>query len=124
MARILLIEDNDALRTILAEHISLAGHDVIEAVDGREGLIRFREAGADLVVTDLVMPETEGFEVLRALRNEQPPVKVIVISGGWLGSGKDYLAMAMVLGASKVFLKPFSPGVLIAAIDELLPGDS
>lgn len=68
MARILLIEDDDGLRAILAEHLTLAGHTVIEAGDGREGLDRFRRAGADLVVTDIVMPETEGLEVLRELR--------------------------------------------------------
>jgi DNA-binding response OmpR family regulator len=122
MARILLIEENDGLRTILAEHLALAGHTVIEAADGREGLDRFRQVGADLVVTDIVMPETEGFEVLRVLRNEQPPVTVIAVSGGGLGSGKDYLAVAQALGATKVLLKPFSPAVLIAAIHELLPG--
>jgi DNA-binding response OmpR family regulator len=124
MARILLIEDNDGLRTILAEHIALAGHSVIEASDGREGLDHFRRGGADLVVTDIVMPETEGLEVLREIRTAQPPVPVIAISGGGLGSGEDYLAMATALGAAKVILKPFPPAVLIAAIDELLPGDT
>ena len=57
MARILLIEDNDALRTMLAELLALAGHTVVEAGNGREGLDLFRQAGADLVITDLVMPE-------------------------------------------------------------------
>ena len=124
MARIVLIEDNVGLRTILAEHLALAGHTVIEAADGREGLDRFRWVGADLVVTDIVMPETEGMEVLRELRSARPPVPVIAISGGGLGSGKDYLAMATVLGAAKVLLKPFPSAVLIAAIAELLPGDT
>ena len=103
--------------------LTLAGHTVIEAADGREGLDRFRRVGADLVVTDIVMPETEGLEVLRQIRTAQPPVPVIVISGGGLGSGKDYLAMATMLGAAKVLLKPFPPAMLIAAITELLPGD-
>ena len=122
MARILLIEDNVSLRTILAEHLALAGHTVIEAGDGREGLDRYRQAGADLVVTDIVMPETEGFAVLMGLRNAQPPVKIIAISGGGLGSAEDYLATAKVLGAATVLLKPFPPAVLIAAITELLAG--
>jgi DNA-binding response OmpR family regulator len=123
MARILLIEDNARLRTMLAEHLALAGHTVIQAGDGREGLERFRRGGADVVVTDIVMPETEGLEVLREIRTAQPPVPVIAISGGGVGSGADYLAMATVLGAAKVLLKPFPPAVLIAAIAELLPGD-
>jgi hypothetical protein len=64
MARILLIEDNDALRTMLAEVLALAGHTVVEAGNGREGLDLFRQGGADLVITDLVMPEIEGLEVI------------------------------------------------------------
>jgi DNA-binding response OmpR family regulator len=59
--------------------------------------------------------------VLRELRTAQPPVPVIAMSGGGMGSGEDYLAMATVLGAATVLLKPFPPAVLIAAIEELLP---
>jgi DNA-binding response OmpR family regulator len=123
MARILLIEDNDPLRTMLAEHLALAGHTVIEAGDGREGLILFRRAGADLVITDMVMPETEGFEVLRELRGTHPPVKIIAMSGDGRESGAAYLQAATLLGAAKVLLKPFPTSALIAAIDELLRGN-
>jgi CheY-like chemotaxis protein len=123
MARILLIEDNDSVRTILAEHLALAGHTVIEAGDGREGLARFRQAGADLVITDIVMPETDGLEVLMALRETHPSVKIIAISGAGWDSGAGYLQMAKHLGSAKVLLKPFSPAVLIAAVNELLAGD-
>ena len=119
MARILLIEDNDALRALLRENLELAGHTVIEARDGQEGLDLFRRTGADLVVTDILMPEKEGLAVLMELRTAHPPVHVIAISGG----GQDYLATAKLLGAAKVLLKPFPPAVLIAAITELLPGD-
>ena len=124
MARILLIEDNAGLRAILAEHLALAGHTVIEAGDGREGLDHFRRVGADLVITDMVMPETEGFEVLRELRRTHPPVKIIAMSGEGQGSGAAYLDAARLLGAAKVLLKPFPAAVLIAAIAELLPGDA
>ena len=118
MARILLIEDNDPVRALLRENLELEGHTVIEARNGQEGLDLFRQAGADLVITDILMPETEGLGVLVELRNAQPPVKVIVMSGG----GRDNLATAKLLGAAKVLLKPFPIAVLIAAIEELLPG--
>jgi DNA-binding response OmpR family regulator len=118
MARILLIEDNDPVRALLRENLELEGHAVIEARDGQEGLDLFRQAGADLVITDIVMPEKEGLAVLMELRNAHPPVNVIAISGG----GRDYLATGGLLGAAKVLLKPFPIAVLIAAIDELLPG--
>jgi DNA-binding response OmpR family regulator len=117
MARILLIEDNDPVRALLRENLELEGHTVIEARNGQEGLDLFRQAGADLVITDIVMPEKEGLAVLMELRNAHPPVNVIAISGG----GGD-LATGGLLGAAKVLLKPFPIAVLIAAIDELLPG--
>ena len=119
MARILLIEDNDSIRNLLRENLELEGHTVIEARDGQEGLDLFRQGGADLVITDILMPEKEGLAVLMELRNAHPPVNVIAISGG----GRDYLTTGGLLGAAKVLLKPFPIAVLIAAIDELLPGD-
>ena len=122
MARILLIEDDDAVRTTLRLILEHVGHTVIEARDGTEGLALFQHATADLVITDIVMPETEGFEVLRELRSTHPPVKIIAISGAGRDSGADYLQMAKHLGASTVLAKPFSADVLIAAINELLPG--
>jgi DNA-binding NarL/FixJ family response regulator len=82
----------------------------------QEGLELFQHAGADLLITEIVMPEKEGLEVLMELRKTRPPVKIIAISGG------DYLHMAKLMGASKLLAKSFSSDVLIAAIDELLPG--
>jgi DNA-binding response OmpR family regulator len=79
MARILLIEDNAPIRALLRENLVLEGHTVIEARDGQEGLDLFRQGGADLVITDILMPEKEGLAVLMELRNAQPPVNVIAI---------------------------------------------
>ena len=117
MARILLIDDDESVRTMLRLTLAHFGHTVIEAHNGKEGLELFRHANADLLITDIVMPEKEGLEVLMELRKKHPPVKIIAISGG------DYLHMAKLMGAAKVLAKPFSTNVLIAAIDELLPGD-
>jgi DNA-binding response OmpR family regulator len=116
MARILLIDDDDSVRTMLRLTLDHFGHTVIEARNGKEGLELFQHANADLVITDIVMPEKEGLEVLMELRKKHPPVKIIAISGG------DYLHMAKLMGAAKVLAKPFSTNILIAAIDELLPG--
>ena len=121
MARILLIEDNDPIRTLLRETLELEGHTVIEAHNGQEGLDLFRQAGADLVITDIVMPEQDGLSVLMKLRTAHPPVKVIAISGGGLGSGEGYLEAARLLGAAKLLLKPFATAALVAAVNELLP---
>jgi DNA-binding response OmpR family regulator len=121
MARILLIEDDDAVRTTLRLILEHVGHTVIEARNGREGLALFQHATADLVITDIVMPETEGFEVLRELRSTHPHVKIIAISGAGRDTARSTFD-GQALGASTVLAKPFSADVLIAAINELLPG--
>jgi CheY-like chemotaxis protein len=124
MARILLIDDDDSFRTMLRLTLVHFGYTVIEARNGKEGLALFKEANADLVITDIVMPEKEGLEVLMELRRKQPPpVKIIAISGGARVNIADNLRMAKLLGAAKVLTKPFSNEALIAAINELLPGD-
>ena len=121
MARILLIEDNDSVRSVLREALELAGHTVIEARNGAEGLDLFPQAGADLVITDLVMPDKDGLDVVTVLREQVPPVNIIAISGA-RDSAEDYLDLAYRMGAVKVLLKPFSIAALIAAVDELLTG--
>jgi CheY-like chemotaxis protein len=122
MARILLIEDDNEVRTMLRLTLAHFGHTVIEARNGKEGLAMFKTAQVDLVITDIVMPEKDGLAVLTALRTKQlPPVKIIAISGGGRQSAVENLKMAKLLGAAKVLAKPFSNEVLIAAINELLP---
>ena len=121
MPRILLIEDQDLIRSLLRDTLELAGHTVIEARNGVEGLDLFRQAGADLVITDIVMPHKGGLGVVMALREQVPPVNIIAISGAG-DSAEDYLDLAYRMGAVKVLLKPFTAAALIAAIDELLPG--
>jgi CheY-like chemotaxis protein len=124
MARILLIEDDPTVRAVLRMSLTGVGHTVIEARDGKEGLDLFKRVGADLVITDIIMPEKEGLEVLRELKKKQvPPVKVIAISGGGVSqSAGDALRMAKLLGAAKTLAKPFSNEVLIAAVNEVLQG--
>ena len=119
MARILLIDDEDPFRAMLTIALTDAGHLVTEARNGKEGLALFEQLKPDLIITDLFMPETEGLEVLQQLWKREPPVKIIVMSGGW-DNRAGYLRAAGFLGAGKVLAKPFANRVLLAAIDELL----
>src|SRR5690349_15882016 len=120
MARILLIDDDDLLRTALRLTLAHFGHTVIEARDGKEGMRLFPTAAADLVITDIVMPEKEGLEVLMELRKQRPPVKIIAISGGGRVSPDDYLNTARQMGAARVLAKPFTNEELLATVDALL----
>jgi CheY-like chemotaxis protein len=120
MARILLIDDNNDVRTVLRLTLSHFGHTVIEARNGKEGLDLFKHANADLVITDIVMPEKEGFEVLMKLLHKHPSMKIIAISGGGRHNATHYLHTAKLLGAAKVLAKPFTNEVLMATVNELL----
>ncbi len=120
MARILLIDDDDDVRTVVGMVLARCGHTVIEARDGQEGLDLFPTAVADLVITDVMMPRKDGFEVLRALGKREPPVKVIVMSGGGRIAAENPLDTARQLGAAQVLAKPVSVKALMDAIQEVL----
>jgi DNA-binding response OmpR family regulator len=120
MARVLLIDDDNAVRDMLRLTLDQLGHTVVEAGNGREGLELFQQSSFDLLITDIVMPEKEGLEVLMEVRRKQPPVKIIAISGGGRQSTVDYLQMAKFMGAGRVLAKPFSNEELVAAVDDLL----
>jgi CheY-like chemotaxis protein len=121
MARILLIDDDDSFREMLRLTLTHFGHTVIEARDGKAGLKLLPQANADLVMTDIVMPEKDGIEVILELKNIRPNLKIIAMSGGARISAATHLLAARQLGAAKILSKPFTNEALIAAIGELLP---
>ncbi len=118
MARILLIEDDEALRKVYRSMLETAGHEVVEAPDGREGIRRFRETPADLIITDLLMPRQDGVETIRELRRDFPGVRIIAITGA---RGSDNrLPAAGSLGARQTLTKPVSLDDLLRAVREVL----
>ena len=120
MAKILLIEDEAVLRGLLVKLLNTLSHEVVEAGDGEEGLIKLKAEAFDLVLTDLIMPDKEGLETIQEIRKIRPDLKIIAMSGGGRGSGLDYLVLARQLGADQVLAKPFSHQDLNAAIVALL----
>jgi DNA-binding response OmpR family regulator len=123
MARILLIDDDDLLRGVLAKALTHAGHEILQASDGKMGVEISRVTTVDLVITDLVMPVQEGVETIVVLRREQPKLPVIAMSGGATNS-KVYLDIAGKIGARRVLSKPFTPKELVQSIDEVLADDN
>jgi DNA-binding response OmpR family regulator len=120
MARILLIDDDDSVRKALGLALVCSGHTVIEARDGEEGLELFARTSVDLVITDMVMPRKGGLEVIRALREKQPQMRIIAMSGGSELGGEDILHVARREGAAEVLTKPFASTVLLAMIEGVL----
>jgi CheY-like chemotaxis protein len=126
MKRILLIEDEESLRTMLRLCLEKLGYAVVEAGDGKEAMALFKKTTVDLVLTDLMMPEKEGLETIRELHKSQPGLKIIAMSGGGRTDARDNLKMAKLFGATTVFAKPFSFEQLGTAIAEILakPADT
>ena len=118
--KILVIDDDEQMRVLLRQVMEWAGHEVVEAADGREGTRLQRQHRADLVITDLIMPEQEGLETITALRRDYPGVKIIAISGGGRIGPEAYLPAARELGADRVFSKPFDVQELAETVRELL----
>ena len=124
MATILLVDDDEGVRTLLHKALVAAGHEVEDAWNGDVALAAYRRQPRDLVITDLVMPEKDGLETIMALRRLNPAVKIIAMSGGGrtLGLGQLYLETARTFGADRILAKPFTSTALLTAVTEVLSG--
>ncbi len=119
MAHILLIDDDPGIRDSLTLMLRTAGHTVETAVNGRAGLDVAARARFDLVITDVLMPEMDGAEAVRALRALPEPPRILVMTGGAV-LGADLMALAGEYGVDASIAKPFRPRELYAVIDRVL----
>lgn len=120
MASILVIDDEEPMRTLLGLLLTRAGHEVMTASNGREGIQQYRAKPVDLIITDLIMPEKEGVETIIELIRDYPACKIIAISGGGRMKSQDYLPVAGCLGARATLAKPFSNEELLKAVQAVL----
>jgi DNA-binding NtrC family response regulator len=118
VARILVIDDDADMRALLEETLTSAGHEVVLAADGRQGVEQFRTRPADLVITDLYMPNQEGLETIIQLRKQAPGIRIIAMCGK--PTAMPMLSAAERLGAVAVLQKPFSPDQLLAEVEKVL----
>ena len=120
MSKILLIDDDRAVRQMIRMTLAHAGYEVVEASNGLEGMDAIHREKVDLVITDLIMPEKEGLETIMDMKREDASTKIIAISGGGRGPADCYLEVAKKIGAAKVISKPFRSSELLDAVAELL----
>lgn len=118
MATILIIDDEESIRHLLREVLEKAGHQVFEASNGREGLATYQTHSPDLVIMDLLMPDTDGLETTLQLTREYLDAKVIAITGAQ--GDRNFLDVANLFGARRTFQKPFDITKLLQAIQEEL----
>ena len=129
MTKVIVIDDEEDIRIVLKEIFLREGFEVEVASDGNEGMNLLREHGADLVVTDIIMPGSDGVETAYDIRMEFPKTKIIVMSGGGNAASLGYeataitttayLASAAAIGADLTLTKPFDREELVRAAKEL-----
>ena len=122
MARILVVDDDEAVRSLLKRKLGKAGHEVSTAESGVAASQLLRESVFDLTITDIIMPDKDGLETIIELRGKNwPGMKIIAMSGGGIGLARDYLSVARQLGADATIAKPFDFDDLLNTISSLVP---
>ncbi len=124
MERILIIDDEASIRFMIRLFLEREGYIVVEASDGAEGIQRFREEPADLVITDLIMPNKDGIGMILDLKKEFSTAKIIAMSGGGLNRPEGYLLGAKKLGAAYTLAKPVNRQELLRAVKDTLKGQT
>lgn len=122
MPRILVIDDDQAIRELLRAVLEAEGHEVTDAPDGNKGIEIYRDQPADVIVTDMIMPEKPGWETILELKREFPDLKAIGISAGAQQGPFGYLRLAKRFGAKRILTKPVKRKELLAAIEDVLAG--
>ena len=130
MARILIVDDEEDVRIALKQVLERAGYEVSVAASGNEGLEFMKQEGADLVITDVIMPGIDGIATAKEIREKYRDTRIIVISGGGRTSPepyepdaistRSYLASASNAGADQTLTKPFDREELLRVVQDLL----
>ena len=120
MARILIIDDEPQIRSMLTLMLEREGYEVVEASDGVAGIKNYRQSPADLIITDLIMPNKDGIGMIIDLKKEFPDVKIIAMSGGGLNKPDGYLKGAKKLGAACTLTKPIDREEMLRAVRDIL----
>lgn len=118
---ILVADDESIIRDTLRIVLTRLGHDPVCVPDGRKALAALQARPFDLIITDLLMPDFDGLELITEVRRTHPSVPIMAISGGGRISGNDYLRMAKKLGAISILSKPFTPEDVEAAVRAAFP---
>jgi CheY-like chemotaxis protein len=120
MAKVLVIDDDAAMRRMVVRALSAKGHDVAEAENGQDGLAAMELANPAVVITDILMPKTEGIETITKAKERFPKTKIIAISGGGISRNLMFLDVARALGVDATLAKPFRPAELVDAVARVL----
>ena len=113
MTRILVADDDQDVRAALRVALEVEGYEVEAVPNGERAMRAHEKRPADVLITDLFMPERDGFETMKYFRARNPGIRIVVISGRQRGQRADHLAVALHAGADATLRKPFTPGELL-----------
>jgi DNA-binding NtrC family response regulator len=122
MANILLLDDNATFLKLQGEYLRCAGHHVTVLADSRKVVRTVQGNPIDLLITDVIMPDKDGIEIIMELHRKMPALKIIAMSGGGRVDARDYLDLAKKLGAVQTLAKPFSVERMLEVINSTLQG--
>ena len=118
--KILLADDEEAIRKMVRVILGDGLYEFEEAGNGLDAQKILEKQAFDLIISDVIMPDCDGIELVMAVRRKLPDIKVIVMSGGGRVRASHYLDLANKLGAARVFEKPFDTAALRQAVKDLL----
>lgn len=117
---VLFVDDDREIAAVMTEYLRRCGYKVESAADGELALKTLHRRPVALVVTDILMPEVDGYELIMKLRQTPHRPQIIAMSGNPSKIGLDFLKSAQQLGADHVLPKPFLPQKLLALVQEIL----
>lgn len=117
--KILIVDDNESFLEVLNECLLNNNYDVVSCLNAADAKDMFVKFKPNIVITDIVMPEVDGIELLVSLREINPDIRVIAMSGGNMGHGDTYLQLADKLGANTILNKPFHLSDLLIEVEKL-----
>ena len=120
MAKFLLVDDNEELLEVQSAYLKAKGQTVITARNGRESMMQLDGGEFDIMTTDVIMPEMEGFETIMTARKNHPELPIIAMSGGGRIGATDYLSMAKSMGAKAALSKPVAPARILSEANNIL----
>ncbi|MEH2623810.1 CheY-like chemotaxis protein [Bradyrhizobium sp. AZCC 1719] len=124
MTRVLIVDDDSMVCTAIEVYLERHGFEVTVANGGEAGLRALEDSGFDLMLVDIFMPHMRGFESIRIFHERAPTIPLIAMSGYAFANldspAPDFLRMALELGATRCLRKPFTPGALLAVVNECL----
>ena len=118
--RILVVDDEATIRTVIRRWLEQAGYEVSDASNGQQAMAMFSNCASDLIICDMFMAEMDGIEMIQKLKRVDPKVKVLAISGGGSLGHLEMLEVGKLLGANETLSKPFDMSKLLMSVQQML----